>query len=72
MNDDLEAQFRQIYEEMDYFENPPLAFPKLGGAYEISYSKNHNLMFFLFYKGAVKSLIIFSNPNLIKNIVHFL
>ena len=35
MNDDLEAQFRQIYEEMDYFENPPLAFPKLGGAYDI-------------------------------------
>ena len=34
MNDDLEAQFRQIYEEMDYFENPPLAFPKLGGAYD--------------------------------------
>ena len=35
MNDDLEAQFRQIYEEMDYCENPPLAFPKLGGAYDI-------------------------------------
>ena len=34
MNDDLEAQFRQIDEEMDYFENPPLAFPKLGGAYD--------------------------------------
>ena len=34
MNDDLEAQFRQIYEEMDYCENPPLAFPKLGGAYD--------------------------------------
>ena len=34
MNDDLEAQFRQIYKEMDYFENPPLAFPKLGGAYD--------------------------------------
>ena len=54
MNDDLEAQFRQIYEEMDYFENPSLAFPKLGGAYLVDVIKGREEVSFLYRSRTVQ------------------
>ena len=68
MNDDLEAQFRQIYEEMDYFENPPLAFPKLGGAYD-TYSL---LIFTLFPQPDLSTAcLLWSSALMLKAIITF-